>query len=119
MQSRLAAPLWNRQRKTAGYDFVFVDETHLFNENERRVLPLLTRESGGLVPIIMAFDEAQSIGGRRVDELEKVGIHKSAQRRLSYVHRSSPEIYRLARDLIERSALMFSEFSDSESVARM
>jgi superfamily I DNA/RNA helicase len=119
MQSRLAAPLWNRQRKTAGYDYVFVDETHLFNENERRALPYLTRGSEDNVPIIMAFDEAQSIGGRRVSELEEVGIHNSEQRRLSYVHRSSPQIYRLARDLIERSALVFSEFSDSESMARM
>jgi superfamily I DNA/RNA helicase len=119
MQSRLAAPLWNRQRKTAGYDFVFVDETHLFNENERRVLPYLTRGSQEHAPIIMAFDEAQSIGGRRANELEEVGIHNSGQRRLSYVHRSSPQIYRLARDLIERSSLMFTEFSDSESMARM
>jgi superfamily I DNA/RNA helicase len=119
MQSRLAAPLWNRQRKTAGYDYVFVDETHLFNENERRVLPYLTRGSEDNVPIIMAFDEAQSIGGRRASELEEVGIRNSEQRRLSYVHRSSPQIYRLARDLIERSTLMFSEFSDSESMARM
>jgi superfamily I DNA/RNA helicase len=119
MQSRLAAPLWNRQRETAGYDFVFVDETHLFNENERRVLPYLTRGSQEQVPIIMAFDEAQSIGGRRANDLEEVGIHNSEQRRLSYVHRSSPQIYRLARDLIERSTLMFSEFSDSESMARM
>jgi hypothetical protein len=119
MQSRLAAPLWSRQRKTAGYDYVFVDETHLFNENERRVLPYLTRGSEEHVPIIMAFDEAQSIGGRRASELEKIGIHNSEQRRLSYVHRSSPEIYRLARDLIERSTLMFSEFSGTESMARM
>jgi UvrD-like helicase C-terminal domain len=119
MQSRLAAPLWNRQRKTAGYDFVFVDEIHLFNENERRVLPYLTRGSQEHAPIIMAFDEAQSIGGRRANELEEVGIHNSGQRRLSYVHRSSPQIYRLARDLIERSSLMFSEFSGSESMARM
>lgn len=119
MQSRLAAPLWNRQRKIAGYDYVFVDETHLFNENERRVLPYLTRGSEAHVPIIMAFDEAQSIGGRRATELEKVGIHNSEQRRLSYVHRSSPQIYRLARDLIERSTLMFSEFANTESMARM
>lgn len=79
----------------------------------------LTRGSEEHVPIIMAFDEAQSIGGRRVSELEAVGIHNSEQRRLSYVHRSSPDIYRLARDLIERSTLMFSEFSGSESMARM
>jgi superfamily I DNA/RNA helicase len=118
MQSRLAAPLWNRQRKTLGYDFVFVDETHVFNENERRVLPYLTRGTEENLPIIMVFDEAQSIGGRR-GELEEIGIHKSEQRRLSYVHRSSPQIYRLARDLIERTSLVFSEFSGDEAMSRM
>jgi superfamily I DNA/RNA helicase len=119
MQSRLAAPLWDVQRKVAGYDFVFVDETHLFNENERRVLPYLTRGSQEYLPIIMTFDEAQSIGGRRSDDLERVGILRSEQRSLNYVHRSSKEIYRLARDLVERSSLVFSEFSGSESVPRM
>lgn len=119
MQSRLAAPLWNRQRVIAGYDYVFVDETHLFNENERRVLPYLTRRVEEYVPIIMTFDEAQSIGGRRAVDLEKVGINKSEQRRLSHVHRSSPEIYYLARDLVERTTLMFSEFAHGEAVARM
>ncbi len=119
MQARLSAPLWKRQRKEAGYDFVFVDETHLFNENERRVLPYLTRGDQEYIPIIMTFDEAQSIGGRRSGELEQIGIRNSEQRKLSYVHRSSPEIYRLARGLIENSTLVFSEFSSTEAVARM
>ena len=119
MQSHFSAPLWNLQRSSAGYDYVFVDETHLFNENERRVLPYLTRSVKEYVPVIMAFDEAQSIGGRRSSELEEVGIPGSKPRRLSYIHRNSPEIFRLARDLVERSTLMFSEFSGSESVPSM
>ena len=119
MQSRLSAPLWNRQRALAGYDYVFVDETHLFNENERRVLPYLTRGLKDSLPIIMTFDEAQSIGGRRATELEAVGIANSQKRRLGYVHRCSPEIYKLARDLVERTSLMFREFSGGEATARM
>jgi superfamily I DNA/RNA helicase len=119
MQSRLTDPLWNRRRSTAGHDYVFVDETHLFNENERRVLPYLTRGGGGAVPIVMTFDEAQSIGGYRAVELDKIGIPNSGTRTLSYVHRSSPDIYRLARDLVERSSLLFSEFSGGASVSRM
>jgi hypothetical protein len=42
-----------------------VDETHLFNQNERRVLPYLTRGTAEYLPLVMTFDEAQSIGGRR------------------------------------------------------
>jgi superfamily I DNA/RNA helicase len=119
MQSRLAAPLWDRQRKSDGYDYVLVDETHLFNENERRVLPYLTRNIGDYISIVMSFDEGQSIGGRRPVELEQIGIRNSEKRTLSYVHRSSPDIFRLARDLVERSSLVFSEFDSIEAVPRM
>jgi hypothetical protein len=106
MQSRLAVPLWDRQRRTDGYDYVMVDETHLFNENERRVLPYLTRGRDEYVPIVMTFDEVQSIGGRRSGDLEHVGIKHSERRNLTYVHRSSPDIFLLARDLVERTALV-------------
>jgi superfamily I DNA/RNA helicase len=119
MQPRLAAPLWERQRETDAYDYVLVDEAHLFNENERRVLPYLTRGGQKYFPIVMTFDEVQSIGGRRPVDLERVGITNSSLRTLTYVHRSSPDIFMLARDLVERSALVFSEFGTSEAVPRM
>ncbi len=48
---RLGTSLWDRQRKELGYDYVMVDETHLFNENERRVLPLLCRDTSSLLPL--------------------------------------------------------------------
>jgi hypothetical protein len=119
MQPRLAAPLWDRQREADAYDYVLVDEAHLFNENERRVLPYLTRGVHKYLPIVMTFDEVQSIGGKRPVELERVGIRNSSLRTLTYVHRSSPDIFMLARDLVERSALVFSEFATGEAVPRM
>lgn len=118
MAQRLSVSLWDRQRLDLGYDYVFVDETHLFNENERRVVPLLTRGNTDYPPIAMTFDEAQSIGGHR-GELESVGILHSEKRILSVVHRCSPDIFALARDLVERSPLMFTEFTTSESLPRM
>jgi hypothetical protein len=36
---RLRTPIWELKRRSKGYDFVFVDETQLFNENERRLFP--------------------------------------------------------------------------------
>ena len=107
MAARLSTSLWDRQRRALGYDFVLVDETHLFNENERRVLPYLTRGATGYLPLVMTFDEAQSIGGRRSIDLDRVGIEHSERKTLKYVHRSSPDILALARDLVGRSPLVF------------
>jgi len=118
MAMRLSTTMWDRQRLELGFDYVFVDETHLFNENERRLFPLLTRGTTEYPTIAMTFDEAQSIGGSRGD-LESLGITGSEKRTLTVVHRSSPEIFALARDLVERSPLMFTEFGTSEAVPRM
>jgi superfamily I DNA/RNA helicase len=119
MANRLTSPLWERQRRVLGYDYVMVDETHLFNENERRVLPYLTRGTADYLPLVMTFDEAQSIGGRRSVDLSNSGIENAERRNLTSVHRSSPDIFALARDVVERSPLLFSEFATIEPVARM
>ncbi len=111
MASRLTTPLWNRQRKDLGYDYVMVDETHLFNDNERRVLPYLTRGITEYLPVVMTFDEAQSIGGRRSVGLKESGIQNSERQNLTYVHRSSPDIFKLASYFVEASPLIFSQFS--------
>lgn len=119
MGARLATSLWDRQRRSFGYDYVLVDETHLLNENERRVLPYLLRGDKDFLPLVMTFDEAQSIGGQRSLGLETIGIQESEKRTLRHVHRSSPEILALARDLIERSPLLFSEFTSNEATSAM
>lgn len=113
----LSSPQWDRMRVDEGFHYVLVDETHLFNENERRLLPLLTCNSSGYLPIIMTFDEAQSVGGKRGGDLSDVGIKDSKVRNLSVVHRCSPEILRLARDIVERTDLVFSEFRTAEPVS--
>jgi hypothetical protein len=119
MAARLKTSLWDRQRRTTGYDFVMVDEAHLFNENERRVLPYLTRGTTDFMPLVLTFDEAQSIGGRRGLGLEDIGIDKSDRRNLKYVHRCSPDIVALARYVRERGSLLFSEFGAQEAEAVM
>ncbi len=67
----------------------------------------------------MTFDEAQSIGGQRSLGLESVGIENSQKKTLRFVHRSCPAIFALARDLVERGPLVFSEFNTTESIAPM
>ena len=61
---RLRTPIWALKRRDAGYDYVFVDETQLFNENERRLIPLLTNGLRTHVPVVLALDEAQDVFAR-------------------------------------------------------
>lgn len=119
MSARLSTSLWDRQREELGYDYVFVDETHLFNDNERRVLPLLTKAETDYPCLVMTFDETQSIGGTRGLSLKDVGISKSERKNLKTVHRYSPDIFNLARDIVERSPLVFTEFLTEENVTKM
>lgn len=122
MGARLASSVWDRQRAELGYDYVFVDETHLFNVNERRVLPLLTRGDSTYPRLVMTFDEAQSIGGRREEtSLASLGFSAadSERRNLTVIHRSSPAIYALARDIVDRTPLTFTQFQGAEAVAEM
>lgn len=119
MSATLSTSLWDRQRAELGYDYVFVDETHLFNDNERRVLPLLTKAETVYPYLAMTFDETQSIGGSRGLNLKNVGISKSERKNLKTVHRYSPDIFNLARDIIERSPLVFTEFLTEEKVSKM
>src|SRR5574341_251888 len=56
----LATFHWRAMRRVEGYDFVFVDELHLFNEQERLVFHHLTRDPDAFPIIFMAVDPKQS-----------------------------------------------------------
>ncbi len=115
---RLRAPVWALQRKAMGYDYVFVDETQLFNENERRVLPLLTRGGTSHVPIALALDEAQELYGQRSAGLSTLGIKDIANESLASIHRSTKSIVSLAFHVIQRSTDLFgADFPDFTSIA--
>ena len=51
---------WHAQRGERGYDVIFVDELHLFNEQERMVFPHLTRDPDAYPVVFMALDPRQS-----------------------------------------------------------
>jgi hypothetical protein len=51
---------WHAERRRRGYDFIFVDEFHLFNEQERMVFHHLTRDPNAQPVIFMAMDPRQS-----------------------------------------------------------
>jgi hypothetical protein len=52
--------VWNIRRTTDGYDMIFVDEFHLFNDTERYVFHLLTKDPDVFPPLVMASDPLQS-----------------------------------------------------------
>jgi len=115
---RLRTPLWELKRKSMGYDYVFVDETQLFNENERRVLPLLTKGNTVHVPIALALDEAQQLYGQRSAGLATIGIKDITNESLPSIHRSTRAIVKLAFFVIQRCTELFSaDFPDFTKIA--
>jgi hypothetical protein len=74
---RLNAPRWRRARAAEGFDYIFVDEMHLFNTNEQYAFDYLTKElnqadytdqkefpAKARRPICFALDYSQAIGDR-------------------------------------------------------
>lgn len=115
---RLRTPLWELKRKTMGYDYVFVDETQLFNENERRVLPLLTKGDTTHVPIALALDEAQQLYGQRSAGLATIGIKDITSESLPSIHRSTRAIVKLAFFVVQRCTDLFdADFPDFTKIA--
>lgn len=113
LMARLNTPLWAMQRRKLGYDYVFVDETQLFNENERRLFPLLTRGNTSHVPVVLALDEAQQTRGVTSAGLGLLGFDQLSNEALESVHRSAHSILRLAFFVIQRTTDLFgSEFPD-------
>jgi superfamily I DNA/RNA helicase len=101
-----------------GYDYVFVDETQLFNENERRVLPLLTKGNTAHVPIALALDEAQQLYGQSSAGLATIGIKDITSESLPSIHRSTRAIVKLAFFVVQRCTELFSaDFPDFTKIA--
>lgn len=117
LAGRLKTPVWELKRRNEGYDLVLVDEAQLFNENERRVFPLLSRNVTKHVPIALALDEAQEPFGLSVAGLGSLGITDIENEKLPSNHRSTKEIISLAFFVIQRTTDLFSsEFPDFTSV---
>lgn len=105
--SHLRTPLWQLKRKNEGYDYLFVDETQLYNENERRLFSYLTKQSGGNLPIAVAVDEAQSIENASSAGFASLGLTSMRNETLHSVFRSTRAILRLAFHIIQRTTDLF------------
>jgi len=113
LAGRLRTPVWDLKRKSEGFHLVLVDEAQLFNENERRVFPLLSTATSKHVPIALALDEAQEPFGLSVAGLGSLGITDVENENLPSNHRSTIEIIGLAFFVIQRTTDLFrSDFPD-------
>lgn len=120
LAGRLRTPLWQLRRRHEGFDYVFVDEAQLFNENERRLFSLLTKTEIPHVPIALALDEAQATYGQSTAGLSALGIAGIANENLFSIHRSTESIVKLAFFVIQKSTELFGpDFPDFTKVAEV
>ncbi|KEC71211.1 UNVERIFIED_ORG: hypothetical protein GGD51_003236 [Rhizobium esperanzae] len=120
LAGRLRTPLWRLKRKVEGFDFLFVDEAQLFNENERRIFSYLSNGKVPHVPIALALDEAQDLFAFSNAGLATLGITDIEDKSLPSNHRSTKEIVELAFHIIQQTTDLFShDFPDFNSIEKV
>lgn len=107
--SILNAPRWRRERQTKGYDYIFVDEMHLFNFNEQNIFHLLSKGDSKSIPMCFALDYSQAIGDRgdkSNDYIEKE-LQGIETQKYNTIFRNSPQISEFCRSIAASGTLMF------------
>ena len=103
---------WEAKRSIDGYDYVFVDEMHLFNAQERLVFHNLLADGDSSPKVVMALDPRQSpreVFAGVEDEGTRGGtsIYERAQLpnpgKVDFleVYRSTPELTQLTRTVLD------------------
>ncbi len=106
----LNAPIWRRERAKKGYDYLFVDEMHLFNLNEQQIFHFLTKDiNQNKIPICFALDYSQAIGDRGdlADNYIEKELSNDGNYEYNTVMRSSPQIVNLCASIIASGVIIF------------
>lgn len=106
----LNAPIWRRRRNEEGFDYIFVDEMHLFNINEQSVFHYLTRDyTKKVIPICFALDYCQAIGdrGNTTNDYIENAFGKLEKKKYHTVFRNSPKIADFCASIAASGVLMF------------
>lgn len=115
------APIWRRERTEQGFDYVFVDEMHLFNINEQNAFHYLTKSAEQKqIPICFALDYSQAIGDRGNTTQDYIETAFSDAERSKYktVFRSSQQITDFCAAVSASGALMFqNDYKDPYDIA--
>ena len=115
---QLNTPIWRRRRAREGFDFIAIDETHLFNINELHIFHHFTRKIGSF-PISFSVDQAQGVGDRGWGEndsfskLFNASSDDEVTNRINTVFRCSPDITHFCATVLASGATLFTNFEDS------
>jgi len=109
--SRFNGPVWRRKRVDEGYDYIIVDEMHLFNFNEQNSFHYLTKDLASKdIPICFALDYSQAIGDRGqkdADYIEGAFGSSVEKKKFHTVFRNSPQITEFCASVAASGTLMF------------
>lgn len=115
------APIWRRERRDSGFDYIFVDEMHLFNINEQHVFHYLTKSAEQKqIPICFALDYGQAIGDRGNTNRDYIETAFGEVERNDYktVFRCSQQITDFCAAISASGALMFqNDYRDPYDIA--
>ncbi len=116
--SRLNGPIWRRERVDKGYDYIIVDEMHLFNVNEQSTFHYLSKSLVKDIPMCFALDYNQAIGDhgdKRNDYIESA-LTNVVKQEYNTVFRNSPQIADFCASIAASGTLMFqTDFSNPYS----
>jgi len=110
--NRFRGPLWKRDRVKKGFDYIFIDETHLFNENEKLAFHFLSNDpTDQTVPICFAVDYCQAIGDQgdptQGNWEKEINGSEASHFRLGTVFRSTQNITDFCFSIIASGATLF------------
>lgn len=105
--NQLDSPIWRRRKNKEGYDFVFIDETHLFNLNELSVIHHILKDSA-LTNVTYSIDRSQSLANSSLSNEQLDSFFQAGNNsELKTVFRSSPDIIRLAFTVLSAGSGFF------------
>ncbi|MDE0040559.1 MAG: UvrD-helicase domain-containing protein [Candidatus Poribacteria bacterium] len=120
---QLDTPIWRRRRSSEAFDFIAVDETHLFNINELQVFHHFTRGVERF-PISFTVDRAQAVGDRGWNDIETFDVLLRSQEtdeattEVNTIFRCAPHIAEFCCTVLASGATLFTRFANTMSSAQ-
>ncbi|WP_324711242.1 UvrD-helicase domain-containing protein [Pseudomonas citronellolis] len=110
--NQLDSPIWRRRKNKEGFDYAFLDETHLFNLNELSAIHHLLKDDSA-TNITYSIDRSQSIANSSLtnEQLDEI-FRSDNNQELNTVFRSSPEIIRLAFTILSAGSTLFTNLEN-------
>lgn len=109
-----STPIWRRRRIKDGFDVLYIDETHLFNENELSLFHNLLKQNS--TNIVFTIDRSQAVGDTSVSPLDiskALGDTKDEEKYgFGTVFRSTTEIIDLADCVLASGSAIFTNLEN-------